>query len=118
MNKRLRNDFILLFGILFIAGVLFSFWFFSFKKEGKKAVVYHGENIILTLDLYKKQRVTVDGDISKVTLEVNYGNVSVIESGCPNQICVHTGEKSKEHDVITCLPNRITIVITGGDSNE
>ena len=80
MNKRLRNDFILLFGILFIAGVLFSFWFFSFKKEGKKAVVYHGDNIILTLDLYKKQRVTVDGDISKVTLEVNYGNVSIVES--------------------------------------
>ena len=118
MNKRLRNDCILLVGILFIVGVLFSFWFFSFKKEGKKAVVYHGENIILTLDLYKKQRVTVNGDISKVIIEVNYGNVSVVESGCPNQICVHTGEKSKEHDVITCLPNRITIVITGGDSNE
>ena len=118
MNKRLRNDLILLASILLIGVILFIFWKINAKNHGKTAIVYHGEEIVLELDLYKNQEVTVDGDISKVVIVVNYGKVYVKESGCLNQICVHMGEKSLENETITCLPNRITIVIRDGGINE
>lgn len=118
MNKRLRNDLILLLSLLLIGVTLFLFWNFNTKNQGKYAVVYHGEEVVAKLDLYKSQTITVEGDISKVVIVVNYGKVYVKESGCVNQICVHMGEKSLENESITCLPNRITIIIKCGDDNE
>ena len=118
MNKRLRNDLILLFICLSVGVILFILWRTNYKRVGKTAVVYHGEEVVLELDLYKNQEVSVEGDISIVVIVVNYGKVYVKESGCENQICVHMGEKSLENETITCLPNRITIIIRDGGSNE
>lgn len=117
MNKRLRNDLILLFSILLIGAVLFIFWYFNTKNQGKYAYIYHKEELILKLDLYKSQEVTVEGDISPMVIVVDYGKVYVKESGCENQICVHMGEKSMENETITCMPNQITIIIMWGDDS-
>ena len=115
MNKRLRNDLILLFSVLLIGIILFIFWSFNSKKQGKYAIIYHGEEIVAKLDLYKSQEITVSGDISDLVIVINYGEVYVKESGCQNQICVHMGKKSLENETITCMPNRITIIIKCGD---
>ena len=48
--------------------------------------------------------------------------VYVKESSCPDKICMHTGELSKNGDGAVCLPNRVVVQIVSGtgvtDSGE
>lgn len=79
--------------------------------------------------------VTVDGVTTgryslsqNITFSVNgyeggYNNV-VIKDGavylenadCPDKLCVKTGRISKTGETIVCLPHRVVVEITGGDS--
>lgn len=38
----------------------------------------------------------------------------VIDSTCPNQVCVHTGHISRAGQSIVCLPARISVTLSGG----
>jgi hypothetical protein len=117
MKKRLRNDLILILFVLILGFGLFIGWYLNTRNKGKTAIVYHKDEVVAELDLYKNQTITVEGDISSVVIVVNYGKIWVKESGCPNHICIEMGKKSHENETITCLPNQIYIVIVGGDSN-
>lgn len=71
-------------------------------------------------------RITVNGEnygIYDITedqeIKINDTNICQIENGkvrmtgadCPDQICVHTAEISKDGGSIICLPNRIVLEI-------
>ena len=71
-------------------------------------------------------RITVNGEnhgIYDITedqeIKINDTNICQIEDGkvrmtwadCPDQICVHTAEISKDGGSIICLPNRIVLEI-------
>ncbi len=59
-------------------------------------------------------------------IEINDTNRLKIENGkaymksatCPNQDCVHQKEISKKGEAITCLPNKVVVEVTSGESSE
>lgn len=53
----------------------------------------------------------------KMHIEVKNGRVHVINADCPDQVCVKTGWISKPSQAIVCLPNRVSITITGAPSD-
>ena len=80
----------------------------------------------LTAEPAQALRITVNGEtygIYDITedqeIKINDTNICQIENGkvrmtgadCPDQICVHTAEISKEGGSIICLPNRIVLEI-------
>ena len=44
--------------------------------------------------------------------------IRVVESDCPTQDCVHTGEISRAGQSIVCLPARIIIQLVGGPATD
>ena len=51
---------------------------------------------------------------SEATLEIlETGKVRVVESTCPDKVCVRTGWISRPGQAIVCLPNRIVVRIEG-----
>ena len=44
--------------------------------------------------------------------------ICVVESDCPTQDCVHTGEISRAGQSIVCLPARIIIQLVGGSASS
>ncbi|MGN1141204.1 MAG: NusG domain II-containing protein [Oliverpabstia sp.] len=80
----------------------------------------------LNADPAQALRITVNGetygmyDITEdQEIRINDTNICQIEDGkvrmiwadCPDQICVHTAEISKDGGSIICLPNRIVLEI-------
>lgn len=80
----------------------------------------------LTAEPAQALRITVNGetygmyDITEdQEIKINDTNICQIEDGkvrmtwadCPDQICVHTAEISKDGGSIICLPNRIVLEI-------
>lgn len=76
-------------------------------------------------ELYKKMELknTLDSILEvsskegKVSIEIRDGKARVVDSTCKDKLCEKMGWVSETGEVITCLPNRITVSIIGGSSD-
>lgn len=78
-----------------------------------------GSSITVKIEdaLYGSYNLSEDQDIvikqngHTNTLRIQNGTVSMIESDCSNQLCVHQGAISKSKQVIVCLPNHVVVSV-------
>ena len=107
-------DLILVAALLLLAGVL-ALTLNANRQEGGVAVVrVDGVEV-------ERHSLSLNG-----TFPLNGGsNILVIENGqawlseanCPDHICVKQGKIHYTGQVITCLPNRLTVTVEGGESD-
>ena len=111
-NKKLRVDLILIAALLLLSGVLYLV-LRAGRQEGGVAVVR--VNGVET----ERHSLSVNG-----TFPLNGGsNILVIRDGqawlseahCPDLLCVKQGRVHYTGQVITCLPNRVTVTVEGGE---
>ncbi|MEW6552760.1 MAG: NusG domain II-containing protein [Actinomycetota bacterium] len=60
-------------------------------------------------------RLTVEGFSGESYLEVADGRARMVDSACPDKLCVKTGWISSPGESIVCLPNRVVIEVVSGD---
>jgi hypothetical protein len=81
------------------------------------AIVEMDARVIHTVRLeqnMKTQEIRIDaGEGRYNTIFIGYDYVEVIESNCPDQVCVGWGRIRYAGQTIVCLPFRIVIRITG-----
>lgn len=71
---------------------------------------------VLVLPLRNGGReLVIDGYQGKSYVQILDGRVRMIDSACPDKLCVHMGWKSRSGDSIICLPNRVVIEIRSGE---
>ncbi|HPE15583.1 MAG TPA: NusG domain II-containing protein [Oscillospiraceae bacterium] len=82
------------------------------SAAGGTAVVSVNGVEVLTVSLSGEARDIALSDLPyPMTLHVENGTISVLESACPGKDCVRQGAISRNGESIVCLPNRVTIVI-------
>jgi heptaprenyl diphosphate synthase len=86
--------------------------------EGTAVLVEVGGRTVEKLDIHENREVSFRTEKGIMRLEVRDGSVRVVEADCPNRICVRTGWRSREGDVIVCVPNRTVIRILGKENSE
>ncbi|MDP9142889.1 MAG: NusG domain II-containing protein [Pseudomonadota bacterium] len=59
------------------------------------------------------REIRIDGRVGPSMLKVENGRVRFISSPCRNQVCVHGGWFSHSGDAAACLPNRVSISLSG-----
>ena len=113
-GKTLTADLAVILGLLLLAGILYLLLNVN-RPEGGVAVVR--VNGVVT----ERHPLNVDG-----TFPLNGGsNILVIQDGqawlseadCPDKLCVKQGRIHYSGQVITCLPNRLTVTVEGGESD-
>lgn len=57
---------------------------------------------------------SVDGYQGKSYLEIQGYRVRMVDSACPDKLCVRTGWISRPGESIVCLPNRVVVEIVSG----
>ncbi|MFW6113473.1 MAG: NusG domain II-containing protein [Actinomycetota bacterium] len=78
------------------------------------AVSVNGEEVlVLPLDEDRPELV-IDGYQGKSHIEIAGGRVRMVDSACPEKLCVRTGWISSPGESIVCLPNRVVIEVRGG----
>jgi len=83
---------------------------------GEQAIIEVDNKQVQTIELDPaagKQTVVVTGVRGDSFIEVDGAFVRMIDSACPDKVCVHQGRKSLPGDAIVCLPNRVVIKIPG-----
>jgi hypothetical protein len=107
MNRKVRVwDFVLI-AVLVLACT--AVWWFP-SGEGITATVSVDGKIVAVLPLSEDTSLELeDGTV----LTVRDGEIFVETFRCPDGLCRDMGRISKEGQTILCLPNRISVVITG-----
>jgi hypothetical protein len=110
-----KNDLILILIVAAIAaGALI--WMQSAKDpEADRWVVIesYGELLeVIPLTESTEQEIRIGDDAVYNLVIISQGVVNMIESDCPDQICVETKSASEVGDMIVCLPHQVIIYIT------
>ncbi len=84
------------------------------RAVGQTAVVMtpYGEQ---RYSLSQTETVTVEGNNGTVlSIEIAGGRVRVLDSNCPDQVCVHSGWLSKNGQTAACVPAGVSVRVVGG----
>ncbi len=61
------------------------------------------------------EELAVEGYRGTSYLQLSEGRIRMLDSACPDKLCVHTGWISRPGESIVCLPNRVVIEIRSGE---
>lgn len=84
--------------------------------EGNRVTIEVKGRKVYLLSLVDDRMVTVEGPLGKTTIQVKGGRVRVVDSPCPEKICIRQGWIKS--GVIVCLPNRVVVTVGKGDHGE
>ena len=106
---------LLLGGILLLAAAALVCLLLFSRNGAETAEVYRDGKLERRIDL-RNVPVPYTLDIGEGNiLEVERGRVRMLRADCPDQICVHQRWSSTAAKPIVCLPNRVTVILSGRD---
>ena len=77
--------------------------------EGQAAEVRLAGEVVAVLPLSQDTTYVCHG----VTVVVQDGAAYIRDADCPDKLCVKAGRLTKAGDTAICLPNRVTVTVTG-----
>lgn len=105
-----RNDILLILGLV-VAGVVAL----ALTRPGQEAAqveVYADGTLVWQCPLAEAGTFEING----VTVSVADAGARVLSSDCRDQTCVHMGVIHLAGESIVCLPNRVSVLLTGEDA--
>ena len=117
MKPRLRNDVLLIGGVLLVSAVI-ALIFFLTRKEGAYAVVLQAgeETARYSLQEDGEYPILRDGEVTNL-LVIQEGKADITDATCPDRICVEHRPISGTGETIVCLPNEVVVKIEAGEQN-
>lgn len=102
-----KHDWILA-GAVFAAVCLTAVFLYGRQERGSLVLVQVDGTEYGRYDLHTEQSVEI-GESNR--LEIRDGQASMVYADCPDQLCVHMAPVSRLHELIVCMPNRVTVEV-------
>ena len=102
-----KRDFFVIGVVLLLAVSLGAVAFLDVKPAERLCIFVEGE-LYGEYSLLENQEIRI-GNTN--VCEIVNGKVRMTQADCPDQICVHTAEISRDGMTIVCLPNRVVLEI-------
>lgn len=117
LKARIRNDIIFIASFL-AAVILFGLFVFYMRGEGAYAVVSVDGRVRGEYSLSEDISVMIETEFGTNRLIIKDGKAFVTDASCPDGICVAHRAIHREGESIVCLPNRLTVTVTGNGSGS
>jgi hypothetical protein len=108
MKRILSRADIILF-VIIVAAAVVGIVLMAGRGSGGTAVIRVNGEAYKEVDLGADQQII----IGEVHIEVYDGKIAFVESDCETHACIKTGWLSLPGQSAACLPNRISITVTG-----
>ena len=109
-----KRDIILIASILVVAIAFFLIVELT-KEEGAGVVVKVDGVEVAEYSLSKSGTYPLNGGTNILVIEDGCAYLS--DANCPDKLCVHQGKISRTGEVITCLPNKLTVTVFGAEES-
>ena len=113
-GKAITADLAVILGLLLLAGILYLLLNVN-RPEGGVAVVRVNGVVTERHPLNEDGTFPLNGGSN--ILVIQDGKAWLSEADCPDKLCVKQGRIHYSGQVITCLPNRLTVTVEGGESD-
>ena len=107
-----RADYILLIIVISLLPFVYQFYWQA-ETTGSYVRVYSADKLIEELKLNTDRDIHVEGVLGHSHIQIKEGQVRFVDSPCTGKFCVHKGWLSHNGDFNACLPNQISIEISG-----
>lgn len=104
---------LLVLGLLSFSSLILPLHF----APGKEYVVEIDGQVKFAGKLGEPRHLDVKAPLGIVRLEIGERGIRVAASACPQQICVRQGWIRYAGQLIVCVPNKLIITVTGGNSD-
>lgn len=112
MDKKKRNEFALIAGLLLICLLCFAGRELLFSQQAAAVEVHIAGKIYASYNLTDDVDILLPGYNNGTNrLIVKDGGVSIIEATCPNHDCIRQGVKKEAGENITCIPNKVSVIV-------
>lgn len=111
-----KNDWKLVILVGIIVAAIFVIRFFVGNEDAGYVTVRIDGEIVETYTLSEDKMVKLNGGTN--TMKIERGKVKMTEADCPDQLCVHQKEISKNNESIICLPNKIVVQVVNQDESK
>jgi hypothetical protein len=89
------------------------------QQGATKAVISLDGEVYQTIDLsWQTDMVEIRTKRGYDLLKVHDNGIEVVESDCPQKICISMGFINRAGQTIICLPNRMIVEIVGSDKDK
>lgn len=109
-----KRDLILIGAILAVAVILFAV-FTLIKEDGAYVIVRVDGKEIAKYSLSQDGEYSLNGGTN--ILRIEDGKAYLTEANCPDHLCVKQGKIDQSSEVITCLPNKLTVTVYGAEED-
>lgn len=113
-----KNDYLLIAGIILVAGIVLIWNSFIKGDQGAKAVVYVDGEISASYDLNKNAEYVIETERGKNLLVIKDRKADVTEADCPDELCVKQHSIDQTGETIVCLPHRVVVEIEGAGESD
>lgn len=113
-----KNDIILIIILIVLAGGIYLGYRFFYREAGGKVVITVDGKEYMTLSLMDDSIIEIPGAQGINTLEIKNGKADMIAADCTDLICVNHKAIQYNGERIVCLPNKIIVKITEGESSQ
>lgn len=113
-EKTRKWDLLLIGGCLLLAAGLLLFSRLG-SAPGTEVVVRVDGAETARYSLWENGTYPLNGGTNVLVIE--NGEAWLSEADCPDHLCVKQGKISQSGQVITCLPNRLTVTVCGGQAD-
>jgi hypothetical protein len=100
-----------------LAGGLCTIWITVTVWSGgaaDKAIIRSGGKIFREVSLSRDQRIEVPGPLGTSVITIKQHRARISSDPSPRQLCVRQGWLQQSGEIAICLPNEVSIELTGG----
>lgn len=106
-----RGDWgVLVLGVAAVGALIVHFWM---GPVGQRLIIKRGGTVFLNASLERAFQVNVPGPLGMTRIEVRNHRARVQSDPGPRQLCVREGWIDHAGEVAICLPNQVSMEITG-----
>ncbi|MGC9311763.1 MAG: NusG domain II-containing protein [Sediminispirochaetaceae bacterium] len=73
---------------------------------------------VYVFPLDEDREVAVEGPLGTTYIHIHDGHAAVVESPCPNKLCIQAGELDENGEWSACMPNKVFVQIEGGQDTS
>ncbi|NIP71711.1 MAG: NusG domain II-containing protein [Gammaproteobacteria bacterium] len=108
-----RADWILLAVVaVLLPGLYAALWQGTGVADSISVRSADGEPV--SASLARDQDITIQGRLGASTIEIRNGRARFRDSPCTAKVCINTGWLQHSGEVAACLPNGVSVQLTGG----
>ena len=104
--------------LMLFAGMLLTVWLVSSCWHGgaaDKAIIRSGGSVFREVSLSRDQVIKVPGPLGTSRIAIRNRQARVASDPSPRQYCVHQGWLKQAGEVAVCLPNQVSLELSGGN---